>query len=98
MILQQGDVLIETVNKIPERAKPRKDRVLAEGEATGHFHRAGEGATVLEDGDDLFLLVKKECQVTHEEHGTITVPPGEFRVRRVREYDHWKERADIVKD
>lgn len=88
---RQGDVLLVIGSKIPTRANiiDCKDRIiLAEGEVTGHFHAlpSDGSATLLEDGDKRFLSVKKETKLTHDEHGTITVPKGNYEVRRQREY------------
>lgn len=97
-LYQQGDCLIETC-AVPARAKARNGNVLAEGEATGHAHRVEGEAELLELGRRLFLRVLRgDCRVVHEEHGPITVPPGEYEVRRVREYDHFAEEARAVMD
>ena len=102
MIYQQGDVLIESVEKIPRKAKLKKGRcVLAEGEATGHAHVIKEkrGAKLFEgDTGELFLELSKEVTVTHEEHGAVTVAPGKYRIRKIREYDHFAEEAREVID
>jgi hypothetical protein len=65
--------------------------VLAEGEATGHFHQIEDGggvATLLEDQSGRrYLQVGEPVTVTHEEHGPITIEAGEYDVRIQREYD-----------
>lgn len=92
---RQGDVLIERIAQRPDGLKPvERDKgrlVLAYGEVTGHAHVVeGEAelfaAEDLQEMDDRFLRVEKEAQVVHEEHGTIPLPPGDYRVRRQREY------------
>ncbi len=90
---RQGDVLVVAVDAIPRRAKPvdrRRERVvLAYGEVTGHAHAiADSGAALLEHEHDRYLRVTAGGGVglTHEEHETILVPPGEYRVVRQREY------------
>lgn len=97
---RQGDVLIVPVEEIPGGAtKVRRDRgriVLAYGEVTGHAHViASREAELLETADlqDRFLRVLAEGGVAlrHEEHGTITLPRGEYVVRRQREYMPWGE-------
>ena len=101
MIFQQGDCLIEAVESIPTRAKLRKGRcVLAEGEATGHAHVIEQKGAKLYEGDagELFLELSKEATVTHEEHGAVVVAPGKYKIRKVREYDHWEEESRAVAD
>lgn len=94
MLYRQGDVLLQRVDEIPAGLKDvplDKGRViLAYGEVTGHAH-AVEGevtflAADLEELEERFLRVESEAQVVHEEHDTITLPPGDYRVVRQREY------------
>lgn len=99
MLIQQGDVLIERCDAIPGDAVALDHRTLAEGEATGHYHEAQAGATLLEvSPSERYLHVDRKTTVTHQEHHTVTVPPGDYRVRRVREYDHFLEEAREVAD
>ena len=100
---QQGNVIFEPLSAMPAAAQPvpRGPRgiVLAEGEATGHAHVVlDEEARAFRDESDLLLSLSREATVTHEEHGPITLPPGIYRVRRVREYDHFVEEAKPVQD
>ena len=93
-MFRQGDVLILEAGELPTGLKPvPKDKgrtILAYGEVTGHAH-AVEGeveflAADLAEMEGRFLRVLSEAQVVHEEHGTITLPPGDYEVRRQREY------------
>jgi hypothetical protein len=81
--------------------------VLAHGEATGHAHVVeSEDATLVseDEAEELFLLVHGSMPVplVHEEHETLDVPPGAYRVVRQREYrdpDEWDEDDwDFVND
>lgn len=92
---RQGDVLVARVEQVPEglEAVEREDGkvVLAHGEATGHHHAIAEPGAELLEGKDLeerFLRVLQEGGValTHQEHSTITLPVGDYRVMRQREY------------
>lgn len=91
-IYRQGDVLIEEVAKLPTgltKQKPTTGRaILALGEATGHHHSVDiDRADWWKDGaGEQFLSVTDEAEVTHQEHETITLPPGNYRIRRQREY------------
>lgn len=103
-IYQQGDVVL-----IEAKAAGSKDAlfdgVIQHGEATGHAHRIcmyrhDDVRTVMLKSDDKrYLRVGKDgIDITHEEHKTIHVPPGEYEVRIVREYDHFAEEARRVVD
>jgi len=89
-IYRHGDVLIAPIKCVPAEAKSRAGLVLAQGEVTGHAHRVETGAKaeMFEAGEDLFLRVLgSPARVTHEEHQTIELAPGDYRVWRQREYD-----------
>lgn len=98
---QQGDVLL-IPTAIPQAAKKAETNVLAEGEATGHAHRLhGDGFTVFEDPKTRrkhLRVVKGGVMLRHEEHKAFEVPPGDYEVRGVQEYDHFSEEARQVAD
>ena len=98
-MFQQGDVIIEKVDNVPNGFNQKSDNHLAEGEATGHYHEAlGGGVAVMENEKEMFLSAPSGCSVVHQEHGEITIPAGEYRVRRVQEYNHFTEEAHEVRD
>jgi hypothetical protein len=92
---RQGDVLIVPVESIPEKLDPI-DRengrvVLAHGEVTGHAHAIkAEGAALFRDPKlmAVFMKVSGDAPVAlqHDDHDTIMIPPGKYRVVRQREY------------
>ena len=100
MLLQQGDVLITKVNVNEIKGDKLNHLVLMEGELTGHAHRISKGlAELFENGSTKYLKVlSEEAILTHEEHGTITIPKGFYKIGRVREYDHFAEEARNVQD
>ena len=94
-LLRQGDVLLVRVDVMPalHGAVEEEDRILARGEATGHNHRITGPAKVLRSGQQLYVLAEQEAELVHEEHDTIRVPQGIWRVVRQREYDPTAERV-----
>jgi hypothetical protein len=73
--------------------------ILAEGEATGHAHRLPEGTEVFEkEGGVKVFDLKTATPLKHEEHGAITLPPGEWASDQVVEIDHETEEARRVRD
>lgn len=91
-MVRQGDVMVVGVARIPKAAKP-KDRdhgrcVLAYGEVTGHAHAIEDVSALLFDhGEELFLRADGVVTLRHEEHAPITIPRGNYRVVRQREYE-----------
>jgi len=101
MQYQHGDVLIEAVGEIPKSAKKQKTEriVIAEGEVTGHAHvvtTPGVDCYV----EDAMMYIKSliPWEVRHEEHAPIEIPPGIYKIGRVREYDHIAEMERVVRD
>jgi hypothetical protein len=99
MLYQQGDLLLETIETIPEGLN-KHNGVLAEGESTGHAHKVdlSDVDVFVSENGELYCEAKKEFTITHEEHKAITLPKGKYKVRRVLEYDHFSEEAKQVKD
>lgn len=90
---RQGDVLVVPVNQIPaECRKVPRERgrvILAHGEVTGHAHAIKDrAATLYEETStgDRFLVLEADGSLTHEEHATIPLSAGSYRVVRQREY------------
>jgi len=89
---RQGDILLEAVADIPPTARSRKAGggriILAEGEATGHAHTVASAEARLHDDAGVTYLEVREAlaMLTHEEHATIELPRGNYRVIRQREY------------
>jgi hypothetical protein len=102
---QQGDVLIEAVASIPDGAAPvaavNGRIILAEGEHTGHAHAIADapGITLVEKDGTLYLRVDGvTATVVHEEHNAQTIPPGSYKIGRVREVDPFENAIRYVAD
>lgn len=86
---RHGDVLVATVDSIPENARLLHHTTLAHGELTGHSHRVKEsGAAELYSlAGQLFLKVLADrATLVHEEHAPIALSSGTYRVWMQREY------------
>ena len=98
LFYRQGDVLFTRVDALPKgKHKKRTNGVVAFGEATGHSHALAaednEVAEVLEIGKGLYVRVSGDglrieggATFVHEEHGPVTLPPGDYQVTIQREY------------
>lgn len=93
MQARQGDVLLEKVSMIPTGAvevKPDNgDVVLAYGEVTGHKHRicrfmdtGALPARLFDVGNMRFLDVSEPTDLVHEEHATVSLQPGIYKVSK----------------
>ena len=88
---RQGDVLLVKVEELPSGAEelPPSDRiVLAYGEVTGHAHAVAQmEARFYALGDVRYLAVGDAgAKLVHEEHSTIALNPGIYRIVHQREY------------
>jgi hypothetical protein len=97
-LYRQGDVLFTRIDRLPAgERKKRANATVAYGEVTGHSHALAvedrKVAEVLEIGDGLYVHVtgagvriEGGATFVHEEHGSITLEPGAYRVTIQREY------------
>jgi hypothetical protein len=86
---RHGDVLIQACAEIPTEAARLPHLILAKGELTGHAHRIEESdaAQLFRHGEKMYLRVTGErASVTHQEHATISLGRGMYRVWIQREY------------
>lgn len=86
---RHGDVLIAKVASIPSAAKKKSGVILARGEITGHSHRIQDPRTAelwAHRGVVYLKVLSSAAQLIHEEHNTITLPQGVYRVWIQREY------------
>lgn len=89
---RQGDVLIHRVKKITTKDEIKRDNgrvVLAYGEVTGHAHAITDESVTQYQSDAGVTALEIKTAVAllkHEEHGTISIPKGKYRVTRQREY------------
>jgi hypothetical protein len=96
---QQGDVTIKPVDAIPTGATASDSRVLAEGEATGHKHLAeAEDVKLYLHEGALYMHAPNGTTVIHEEHRAVAIPPGDYLIGTVREFDHFAGQSRRVFD
>ncbi|MEM6474404.1 MAG: hypothetical protein AAF802_33025 [Planctomycetota bacterium] len=96
---RHGDVMLEEVAELPEARRKAQHTILAHGELTGHCHRISErGAADLYDTPDgMFLhVISDVATLVHDEHDSISLRFGIYRVWRQREYS--PEEIRIIRD
>lgn len=93
--VRQGDVLIERIAALPGNVTKLKREggrvILAHGEVTGHTHAISDPHadlySAVDQGDVTFLEIRDAvAALQHDEHSTIALEPGVYRVTRQREY------------
>lgn len=99
MQIRHGDLLLESVPQLPTGATRKATFVLAEGETTGHAHRLeGAGAAVLERETETYASAPRGATITHEEHRTVVLPAGNYRIVPQVEHDPYRRTARRVVD
>jgi hypothetical protein len=100
-VWQQGDVLFKEA-ELPKAQveKEIKDGIVARGEATGHANRVllAPPIKLFIVQAVMYLVALDGCTIKHEEHDSVTLPPGTYQVSKVREYDHFTEETKEVVD
>lgn len=90
MNYRQGDVLLVPISSIPNNKKKTKKCVLALGEATGHHHSILDGAIGYADDEvstaEYIAVEKALAKLEHQEHATIDLPRGNYKVIIQSEY------------
>jgi len=89
-LYRHGDVLIGSVAELPRGAKSRDGVTLAYGEVTGHSHRIADPSkaeTFMHAGQLYLRVTSESAKLIHEEHNTIVLPQGIYRVWQQREYE-----------
>lgn len=94
---RHGDILfVATKEVIPAEAKLEKRvkgrLIVAAGEVTGHHHAIAEkDASILNTPDGIrWLTVQTVAHINHEEHRTIELPAGNYRIIQQRVFHSGK--------
>ncbi len=104
--IQQGDVLLQQVSGIPQgavRARQQGKLVVARGEQTGHSHIIDSDKATLwsltkNGATEPYLEVQAPVTIVHDEHKPLPIPPGIYRVGRVKEFDYFEEMERRILD
>ena len=95
---RHGDLLIVRMTEEINKEHKREDKVLAEGEVTGHHHRLQGNATIYGKQDGIqYVEIVDPTKLVHEEHATIDLMPGNYKVFRQREYDYMPDLQKVEK-
>jgi hypothetical protein len=101
---RHGDVGIIPIESIGGEFKKRKENTLAYGEVTGHSHKIlpktiDDVVEVYEGmNGELAIKVNGIAVIVHEEHKTIEIPTGIYKIQNEREYDYYQLATRRVQD
>jgi len=87
---RQGDLLFIQVDTVPAGKPVRRENrrlILARGEQTGHAHAiVTPNVKLIEAFQEHYIVAPVPFEITHEEHATVAMPAGTFKVVHQREY------------
>lgn len=97
---RQGDVLIVTTCEVEKGTDASENGrlILAHGEATGHAHEVvtDAPAKLIESvNGNRYLCLSGPATVTHQEHGAVKLPAGDYRVIRQQEWTDANEPVQV---
>ena len=103
----QGDLLARKIETIPETAThvaPKDNRHVIAHSETGHHHWVDAEACeyFADPGNPLIAYLAAEGPITlhhdrsFDQHAPVTLPPGQYEIRRQREYtpEGWRRVED----
>ena len=99
-VFRHGDVVLFEVKEIPNAVKDKDTNILAEGEFTGHKHElVTKEKVIFQDVEgNLYVDLKQQTKLVHQEHNTIVLPATKYRVLIKRNYNPFQKRIEEVRD
>jgi hypothetical protein len=104
MNIRHGDILLSKVDSLPtgKEIPHEGEYVLAYGEVTGHRHRVcvkeKSDMKVINANGVIFMQLTVDAPLVHEEHKTIEIPKGIYRIGNEQEYDYCSHEIKQVTD
>ena len=98
-IYRHGDLIIKPAKEKRETKKSDGKIDLALGEATGHHHQMQLPIRFFGlIGAIEYFEIDEPTELTHQEHHTLTILPGNYDVIIEREYDYFENELKKVVD
>ena len=98
MYLQAGDILFKQSGFSLKGLKLIKSNIIKRGTASGHAHTLSKGNLYQDKDNNMFIVAGKDTSAEHDEHKSIALPVGKYRVDVVKEFDHFLEESKQVQD
>jgi len=101
---RHGDVNLLPIDTLDTSFKKRENNTLAYGEVTGHSHRilpkTKDDIVEIYEGanGELAIKVKGVAVIVHEEHKTLEIGTGTYKIQNEREYNYAELSIQRVQD
>ena len=95
---QAGDILFKEATFLTIGLKLVKSNIIKLGSASGHAHTLSGGKLYQDKNNNMFIVAGKDTSAEHDEHKSIALPVGKYRVDVVKEFDHFLEESKQVQD
>lgn len=82
----QGDVIVERVSAVPKNAIKATSKTLSLHSESGNNHILDASAVFNADSEESFVVADGPTQMTHPQHPTLSLAPGIYAVRHVRDF------------
>lgn len=100
---RQGDYLLIAVAPVDKSFMTKEDHpsgevIIGHGEKSGHTHRVMSYAAEAwrGSGGNRILSLQEPADLTHDEHGAISLPEGDYKIVQQREWT--ADKARVVQD
>ena len=102
-IIRHGELLLIPVLEMPEGNPSKVKNYTAAHSETGHNHVLEGDIMVIErEGKDVFIELEEDTDLVHKKsfdnHNTLTVPKGIYRLLKKKEYDPFEKAMRQVWD
>ena len=94
--IRQGDVCLFKVDNIEGKTEKKDGTILAYGEVTGHKHLLSGQILESISETERFIEVLDIAKLTHEEHNSLDIPKGKYKVLLQREVDLLGEVRQVI--
>lgn len=95
--IRHGDVVLKRVDSVKGNQKSMNECILAEGEVTGHFHKLkGQILESVFEKERFIEIKSQEAVLSHNEHDSLTIPKGKYKVLIQREVDLVGETRQVM--
>ena len=97
-LYRHGDLLLRSVDEIPESATQLSTNIIAHGE-NGNTHKLHGSHQVYETPDKQILFeAGEDVSLKHQEHSTLKIKEGNYVVVHEREYNPFTDIQEEVID
>ena len=108
---RQGDILLERIYEIPkqimnhhqqqQQQQTQDNYIIAHGES-GNQHRMSKHVLIFENPENkeerYVQVLSQNTDLVHQEHKSIHIPQGIYKIRREREYNAFEIAIRQVQD